>query len=62
MMVQMAVAAFIGAFAAYTALAEITGSNKVFRYLGAFVVGLLLALAFAWLAGWVAGAFAHIPK
>jgi hypothetical protein len=49
-----ALAAFVGAFAALVALAEIQSTNKAIRYLGAFVVGAILAVVLGWLLRWVA--------
>lgn len=51
------VSAFCGAFAAMVALAEIQSSSKVIRYLAAFVVGLVLAVLFGLLVGWLAHVF-----
>lgn len=60
-MFQNAIAAFVGCFSALVVLAECAPiTNKVFRYLAAFVVGIVVTFALAWLCGWVAGVFAHV--
>jgi hypothetical protein len=59
-MFQNAVAAFVGCFSAFVALAEIPATNKAIRYLAAFVLGIVVTFVLAWLCGWVAGVFAHI--
>jgi hypothetical protein len=59
-MISEAIAAFVGAFSALAVLAEITASNKIIRYLAAFVCGILVTVLLAWFLGWVAGVFAQI--
>ncbi len=56
---NITVQAFVGAFAAIAVLAEIQASNKVIRYLAAFVVGLLAAVLLGLLVGWIG---AHFPR
>ena len=58
-MIQTAVAAFVGAFGALVALAEITAQNKLVRYVGAFLVGVVLTVLLSWLLGWLASIFAR---
>ncbi len=59
-MIYTAVAAFIGAFAALVSFTEITANSKTFRYVAAFIVGLVLAVVLVWVAHWVAGVFHHV--
>jgi F0F1-type ATP synthase assembly protein I len=54
-MIAVAVAAFVGAFAALVALAEIQAASKPVRYFAAFVVGLVAAVLLGLLVGWIAG-------
>jgi hypothetical protein len=58
--IQSAVAAFVGAFAALVALAEIQSANKLLRYVGAFLVGVLLTVVLSWLLSWASGVFAGL--
>ena len=59
-MIQSAVAAFVGAFAALFVLAEVQMPSKWLRYLVAFVAGILAAVLLAMLVGWVAHTFPRI--
>lgn len=58
--IPTAIAAFVGAFAAQVALAELAARNRVVRYLGAFLVGALLTVGLAWLLEWLSRVFASI--
>lgn len=60
-MIQTAVAAFVGAFAAIAVLAE-TGAiaSKLLRYLLAFVGGILATVVLLWVLVKIAEAFSHL--
>lgn len=62
-MIQYAIAAFVGCFASQVILAETASMprEKWVRYLAAFMLGVLLTLALAWLLTKLVGAFAHVP-
>lgn len=59
-MIPTALAAFIGCFSVFLVMAEIVATNKVIRYLAAFIVGIVVTVVLSWLLGWVIGVFHHI--
>lgn len=56
-MIPFAVGAFLGSFAAMVAFAEVQNASKIVRYLIILVLGLLIAVVAALLAGWVLAQF-----
>jgi ABC-type uncharacterized transport system permease subunit len=54
---MMVIQAFLGAFAAMVALAEVRHENKLLRYLFALIVGLVVAVVLSIVAGWIGRVF-----
>jgi uncharacterized membrane protein len=52
-------AAFVGAFAALVALAEVQASNKIVRYFAALLVGAVGAFLLSLILNWAAGVLSH---
>jgi hypothetical protein len=59
-MLQFAVGAFVGAFSALLALAEVQNSNKLVRYFFALVVGLIVTVVLSLVVAWVLGLFHRV--
>jgi hypothetical protein len=59
-MLAMAVAAFVGAFAAKAALEEIRHENRLIRYAVALVIGLVFTVVVGEAVQWVAQTFGLI--
>lgn len=59
-MFQTAIAAFVGAFAALVALAEVQHPNKVIRYVIALLAGTVLAFILAFVLQWLAHIFGQV--
>jgi len=58
-MFQTAVACFVGAFSAIVTIAEVQVSNKILKYLAAFLIGFIATVLLAFLLVWVSGLFAQ---
>lgn len=59
-MIAQSIAAFVGCFAALLVLAEVQVSNRILKYLAAFVVGVVVDVVLSGFLSWVVAQFARV--
>jgi len=59
---QVSVAAFIGAFACQVIFNELAGASKTARYVGGFIIGLVVVVVLGFLLDLAVAAFHRLPR
>ena len=59
-MIPTALAAFIGCFAAFLVMSEVSIANRLIKYFVALVVGVIATFVLGWVVEWVAHIFARV--